>query len=81
MEAPAMTGLRNRLVTEQDGRQHVSTVLIGADEIPGMLGAEETMHTLAGWDVRRHGAMLRCQKGTVVRWVWVRSRPVMEDTL
>lgn len=76
-----MTGIRNRLVTEQDGKQHVSSVLLRPDEIPWMLDTEETMHTLSGWNVHRHGAMLRCVKGETVRWVWVRSRPVMEDTL
>lgn len=76
-----MTTLRNRLVTEQNGRQHVSTVLITADEIPHMLQAETLMHQATGWHVDDYGAMLRFTKGETVRWVWVRSRPPLEDTL
>ena len=76
-----MTGLRNRLVIEQNGREHVSTVLLSADEIPQMLEAEIWMHQATGWHVDRHGAMLRFTRGDAVRWVWVRSRPAMDDTL
>ena len=73
--------LRNRVVTEQDGEQHVSNLLLTTDEIPAQLALEETLHRAGGWEVQRFGAMLRCEKQTAVRWVWVRSRPPMEDTL
>jgi hypothetical protein len=76
-----MTTLRNRLVTEQDGREHVSSVLLAPDEIPYMLETEEHMHTITGWNVTRHGAMLRCQRGPTIRWIWVRSRKPQDDTL
>lgn len=73
--------LRNRLVTEQDGRTHVSGTLIPHDEIAETLDLETDLHRLGGWDVREYGQMRRFQKGTTIRWVWVRSRPPMEDTL
>jgi very-short-patch-repair endonuclease len=71
--------VRHRLVTEQDGKQHVSGVLLMDDEIDGMLNIEERLHEAAGWDVTRYGTMMRLTKGTAVRWVWVRSRPALED--
>ncbi len=76
-----MSQLRNRLVTDQDGTQHVSSVLLTADEIPRMLEAEIQMHRATGWHVTRYGGCLRMQRGDTVRWVWVRSKPPLEDTL
>jgi hypothetical protein len=80
-----MTALRNRLVTEQDGRQHVSTLLLADTEIAEALEWEEQLHAAGGWTVERHGAMRRFHKHTAtgpkVRWVWVRSRPPLEDNL
>jgi hypothetical protein len=80
-----MTALRNRLVTEQDGQQHVSGLLLADSEIPAALEWEEQLHHAGGWTCERHGAMLRFHKhtatGQVVRWVWVRSRPPLEDNL
>ena len=73
--------MRNRLVTDQDGRETVSSVLLSESEIADMLDLEETMHRCTGWDVTRYGSSMRCAKGEIVRWVWVRSRPVEEDTL
>lgn len=76
-----MTALRNRLVTEQNGRQHVSSILITTEEIPSMLACEIIMHEANGWTTRRYGQMIRFEKGNTVRWVWVRSRTREEDTL
>ena len=76
-----MTELRNRLVTEQDGTQHVSGLLIAEDEIGEALDWEVQLHEATGWAVERYGAMIRCTKGQTVRWVWVRSKPPMEDML
>ncbi len=73
--------LRNRLVVEQDGHQTVSTMLLATEEIPEMLNLEARMHTATGWHVERHGSMLRFTKGDAIRWVWVRSKPPLEDTL
>jgi hypothetical protein len=67
------------MVTEQDGEQWVSGVLLREDEIDGMLNIEERLHEATGWSVTRYGRMMRITRGTAVRWVWVRSRPALED--
>ena len=76
-----MTPLRNRLVVEQDGQTTVSGTILRDDEIDGMLNIETALHTAVGWTVSRYGVCLRMQKGEQLRWVWVRSRPPLEDTL
>lgn len=76
-----MIGLRNRLVTEQNGRQHVSSVLIADEEIMDMLDWECRVHEATGWDVQRYGQMIRARRGSIVRWIWVRTRLPLEDTL
>lgn len=76
-----MTALRNRLVTEQDGRTHVGGMILTTWEIPQALDMEVMLHEARGWDVRRYGATLRLEKDGCVRWIWVRSRPPLEDTL
>jgi hypothetical protein len=68
------------MVTEQDGVQTVSGVLLTEDEIDGMLNIEERLHEATGWDVVRYGTMMRMSRGTAVRWVWVRSREPLDDT-
>jgi hypothetical protein len=73
--------LRNRLVTEQDGQTHVSSLLIAAEDIPEALDWEAQLHEATGWNVTRYGACLRARKGETVRWVWVRSKPPLEDTV
>lgn len=72
---------RNRLVTEQDGKQHVSGLVLADWEIPEALEWEEQLHEASGWTVDRHGSMRRFEKNGVVRWLWVRSKTALEDTL
>jgi hypothetical protein len=67
------------MVTEQDGKQTVSGVILMDDEIDGMLNIEERLHQAAGWECCRYGTMMRLTKGTAVRWVWVRSRDALDD--
>jgi len=76
-----MTLLRNRMVTEQDGQQHVSHRLLADDEIMDALNVEVGLHMFAGWHVDRFGGMVRFTKGDAIRWVWIRSKPPLEDTL
>lgn len=76
-----MNQLRHRMVTDQDGKQYVSSVLLTLEEAADMLDLEVRMLEATGWNVVRYGPTLRCQKGDVVRWVWVRSKPPLEDTL
>ncbi len=72
-----MTALRNRLVTEHDGRTHVSKLLIDNDDIGEVLDYEQHLYERTGWHVTR---ALRCAKDENVWWVWVRSLPALEDT-
>ncbi len=76
-----MTGLRYRLVTEQDGQTTVSGTLLRAEEVPAMIDIEAALHSASGWRVSRYGHTLRMQKGNTHRWTWVRSRTPLEDTL
>lgn len=76
-----MIPARYRLVTEQDGHTHVSGTVLAASEIHEMLDWESQLHRAAGWTVQNYGAMLRLSKDDTIRWVWVRSRPPLEDTL
>ncbi len=73
--------LRHRIVTDQDGQQIVHSVVLSLDEAASMLDLDERMHRETGWDVTRYGACIRCRKGHTVRWVWIRSKDPMEDTL
>ena len=77
-----MSTLRNRLVIHQgDEPDFVSGTLLKPSEIVPMIDAEELLHRAAGWRVTRYGHTLRCQRGPVIRWVWVRSRTPQEDKL
>jgi hypothetical protein len=76
-----VSGLRHRLVTEQDGTENVGGLVLAQDEIGEAIEIEVRMHQLSGWTVRRYGHTVRLQKGDTVRWIWVRSREPMEDTL
>jgi hypothetical protein len=72
---------RIRLVTEQDGVQHVSGEILAVSELWDALAVEETLHRLSGWHVDRWGETIRAAKGETVRWIWPRTREAMEDTL
>lgn len=76
-----MTALRNRLVTEQAGHETVSSKILALDEVGPELELEIQLHEQTGWQVRRYGTTVRFQKGDVIRWIWVRSRQPLEDTL
>ena len=80
-QAKAMTSLRNRLVTETDGEEHVGARILTLDEIPEQIDMEIMLHMARGWQVRRYGTTVRFQKGDTIRWIWVRSREPLEDTL
>jgi hypothetical protein len=76
-----MTALRNRLVTEQDGSTHISSLLLTTEEIPEALDWEVQLHEATGWTVDRYGVVLICRKGNTSRRIWVRSKPPLEDNL
>ena len=45
------SGSRYRLVTVQNGREHVSAVVLGHAEVPEHLHAEAVLHQATGWAV------------------------------
>jgi len=72
--------MRHRLVTEQDGEQHVSGLVVTIDEAVKMLRIEAALHQATGWDVTWYGRyMVRAAKNGTPRWSWVRSRTPLED--
>ena len=74
-----MTELRNRIVVDTMGEQHVSSLLLAAEDIPEALELERRLHEQTGWHVSDYGQSIRFQKGDLIRWVWVRSRTPLED--
>jgi hypothetical protein len=74
-----MTELRNRLVVDTMGEQHVSSLLLAVEDIPEALDIERRLHEATGWTVSDYGQSIRFEKGDLIRWVWVRSRPPLED--
>jgi hypothetical protein len=72
-------------VTRQNGKEHVSSVVLGAEEVMGHLRLEQRMHTLADWHVRsavRYGELwpeLYLEKGGKERVVFVRKFSPMDD--
>lgn len=72
---------RHRLVTETNGRQHVSSVVLAPDELEDTLDSEMFMHAAAGWQVTRYKDMVQCRRGEATRWIWIRTRQPEDDTL
>jgi hypothetical protein len=70
---------RYRLVTVQNGREHVSTVVSGRDEIERDLWAEALLHSWSGWKVAVGTGMVVATKGDVVREVFFREYDPMGD--
>lgn len=63
----------HRLVTEQDGTEHVSHARYTEDDANMMLALEAQLHRGTGWTVDTYeNGMLRCAKGQTVRWLWIR---------
>ncbi len=76
-----MTALRNRLVVDTMGQENVSGLLLAEEDIPEALEYQRHIHEATGWAVSSYGQSLRFEKDGLIRWVWVRSRPPLEDTL
>lgn len=51
--APDTVGTRYRLIYRQGGRTHISSVVLGPDEVDEDLAAEADMHALDGWTVTK----------------------------
>lgn len=78
-----MTGDRYRMVTVQNGTEHVSSVVLNYDEAGAQLLFERTMHNAAGWrvaQVRGEGLPhLVFTKGAVTRAVFAKRFSAMDD--
>ena len=69
---------RWRLVQQQnDGVEHVSSVVIGRDELAEQLRAELELHLGAGWELGEWSFVLK--KGDVVRRIGVRRFSPFDD--
>jgi hypothetical protein len=73
--------VRHRLVTEQDGQEHVGSLVVTLEEAVKILRIEAALHEATGWAVRWYGRyMIRASRNErSPRWVWVRSRTPLED--
>ena len=73
---------RYRLVSSQNGSEpHVSSVILGEDEVQEHLELEAAMHEMAGWVVTRGDETVVCRRGDVTRVISVRASEPMNDTL
>ncbi len=87
-EPTAAVGLRYRIATLQDGREHVSTVVLNEAEALESLDMEAHLHeAFGGWTVDRitgAGGYLVAVRATntagVRRYVYARSFSPMHDT-
>ena len=75
------SGNRYRLVTEQSGREHVSSLVLSAEEAQESLLAEAWLHDVHGWAVERYPSMIRAERDGIVRWIWASAREPLEDVL
>ena len=81
----AAVGRRFRIVTEQNGSEHVSSIVLARDEIIEHIAIEADMHEATGWDVSRfalNGLMLgfTATRGGCTRYVFGRSFTPHTDT-
>ena len=72
-------GTRCRVVTDQDGERHVSSVVLSPDESVDFLLTEAEMHQKAGWSVVMFERGLVAVKGEKSRRVWLRFTDPMDD--
>ncbi len=77
-------GTRYRMVTTQDGREHVSSVVLSRHEVRDILDTEETLLRSSGWQISHtqnqlHASKLIGQK-RVRRIIEVRAFTPLQDT-
>ncbi len=74
---------RWRLVEEQDGTTHVSSVVLGECEIDEQIQAEADLHALAGWAVTLGVRVVVCRKwdSGVVRTIRAVEFDPMHDSV
>lgn len=70
---------RWRLVDEQGGNVHVSTVVLAEHEVEEQLAAEAFLHQLGGWAVTPGDRLIVCRKRGVTRIVRAAEFDAMDD--
>ena len=76
------SGSRARLVTNQNGREHVSSVVLGLDEVADHLHAEAVLHQAFGWAVYEEpGELVVAQRPGIRREVYARTFDPMGEEL
>ncbi len=72
---------RWRLVTIQNGRRHVSSVVLNEDEAIASVIAEVELHEMTGWRVERRPREMTALKGRTLRTVRAERFDAMHDVL
>jgi hypothetical protein len=71
---------RWRMVTTQDGTEHVASVVLGETEAAEHLDAEHFLAAASGWQVERGIGRMVCRKGSTVRTIEARRYTATNDT-
>jgi hypothetical protein len=73
---------RYRLVTEQAGRRHISSVVLNEAEAVVSLNLDAELHEQAGWTVDRDDdGVVVARRGTATRLIWILETSPMDDVL
>lgn len=72
---------RWRLVSHQNGRRHVSSVVLSADEAIDALDFEAHMHEAAGWTVTQGDLIVVATRGDISRVIEAQAFEAMADAL
>ena len=67
------------VVTVQDDREHVSSVVLGEDEAFEHLALEADIHAAAGWVVKRMDNIVVARRDGITRRIYIRAFDAMED--
>lgn len=72
---------RYRMVTTQNGQEHVHSGLLAEDEIQEHLDAEALLHKMGGWTVTEGDRVLVCRKKDIERIITIRESDAHNDSL
>lgn len=74
-----MVGQRFRIVTIQNEREHVSSVVLSEDEAYEHLAYEMELHEAAGWIVHYTHGVVFANRDDSTRMIFVRSYEPLDD--
>ncbi len=75
----ARSGSRWRMVSTQNDREHVGSIVMSEDEAVDTLDWEANLHTLAGWTVTEGDRLIVARRGPHVRVVEIREYAPLTD--